>query len=61
MPSAVIVVVPDTFVLPTTMLPFEPAVADKLRAAAVSVPATVSVPPLAESLSVRVPVPTFDV
>ena len=60
-PSAVIVVVPVTAVLPTTMLPLEPLAVMRFKVPAVKVPAPVSVPPEAESITFSVPVPTLDV
>jgi hypothetical protein len=60
-PLAVRVVVPDTVVLPTEMLPLVPAVVVKLSVPAVSVPVVERLPPEAESFTVSVPVPTFEV
>jgi hypothetical protein len=60
-PSAVRVVVPDTFVLPTTIFPLVPAVIVRLSVPAVSVPVVDRVPAEAESFTVSVPVPTFEV
>jgi hypothetical protein len=57
-PLAVSVVVPETVVLPTFILPLD--VVLKLRVPAVSVPVVASVPPDAESLTDNVPVPTFE-
>ena len=59
-PLAVSVVVPDTFVVPICMLPLEPTVVDRLSVPAVMIPAVASVPPEAESLTVRVPLARLD-
>ena len=60
-PSALRVVVPVIDVLPIAMLPLDPPAAIKLSPPPVTVPEAVIVPPFAESLTVKVPVPTFEV
>jgi hypothetical protein len=60
-PLAVNVVTPVMFVLPMLMLPLVPALVVRLSVPPVIVPVVASVPPEAESTTVNVPLPTFEV